>query len=236
MPTQTFFGLGAAKRERIEQALLHEFSSHPLCEAQVARIVRDAGIARGAFYVYFDDLDDAYRCALAIALRDIHGGLIDALQDSPDDTLDVFYRYTSAVVHQMTSSPYADLLRLHWQINEDQLQGHDEAAGLRGKMGEGRSEVERFFGDHPLIIAGQPLRDSDANCVAVRMLTQASHCCVRDVLAGKTVGNVMADFAMLLQIMRDGLRCRAGNCAESPVVENANTKEATDSCSSHLRK
>lgn len=228
MPTQTFFGLGVVKRNRIEQALLHEFSSHPLCEAQVARIMRDASIARGAFYVYFDDLDDAYRHALAIALRDIHGGLIDALENSPGDTLDVFYQYTFAVVRQMASSPYADLLRLHWQINEDQLQGHEESADLRGGVGTRRSEVERFFDDHSLIVAGQPLRDGDANVVAVRMLTQASHCCVRDVLAGRPAGSVMADFATLLRIMRDGLRCRAENDTESSIVGKAKMKEAAD--------
>ena len=61
MPTSTFENLNHEKRQKIEQALLHEFSEHSLALAQVARIVKEAEIARGAFYKYFADLKDAYQ-------------------------------------------------------------------------------------------------------------------------------------------------------------------------------
>ena len=60
MTTSTFTRLKSSKKEAIEQALLQEFSSYPLSEATVSRIVEGAGISRGAFYVYFSDLKDAY--------------------------------------------------------------------------------------------------------------------------------------------------------------------------------
>ena len=60
MVKQTFFNLPDEKKQRVTTALLHEFSNHPLPDAQVARIVTEAEIARGAFYKYFDDLTDAY--------------------------------------------------------------------------------------------------------------------------------------------------------------------------------
>lgn len=60
MPSSTFTNLPDEKRQRIEAALLNEFSNHTLATAQVARIVKDAQIARGAFYKYFDNLTDAY--------------------------------------------------------------------------------------------------------------------------------------------------------------------------------
>lgn len=56
MPSSTFTNLPDEKRQRIEAALLNEFSNHTLATAQVARIVKDAQIARGAFYKYFDNL------------------------------------------------------------------------------------------------------------------------------------------------------------------------------------
>lgn len=60
MTEPTFDRLKPDKKRRIEAALLKEFSERPFSEATVAGIVRDAGISRGAFYLYFSDLKDAY--------------------------------------------------------------------------------------------------------------------------------------------------------------------------------
>jgi len=60
------------KRTAIEESLLLEFTHHPVTEAQVARIVKGAGISRGAFYNYFKDVPDAYRYLYQIAIQDIH--------------------------------------------------------------------------------------------------------------------------------------------------------------------
>ena len=60
MVKQTFKNLPSAKRRRIEAVLLEEFSTYPLADAKVSHIVKNANIARGAFYKYFDDLIDAY--------------------------------------------------------------------------------------------------------------------------------------------------------------------------------
>ena len=54
MVSETFINLSDEKKQKIAQALLKEFSTYPLAKAQVARIVKDAGIARGAFYKYFE--------------------------------------------------------------------------------------------------------------------------------------------------------------------------------------
>ena len=78
MATPTFLRLPQEKRERIEQAMLDEFSRVPLQEAQVSNIVKQSDIARGAFYRYFVDITDAYRYMLSLALRDIHEGIPSA--------------------------------------------------------------------------------------------------------------------------------------------------------------
>lgn len=46
MPSQTFLNLKPEKQARIYAALLTEFSAYPLAKAQVARIVKEAQIAR----------------------------------------------------------------------------------------------------------------------------------------------------------------------------------------------
>lgn len=72
MTKSTFTRLKNPKKAAIEKALLQEFSSYPLSEATVSRIVEDAGISRGAFYVYFSDLKDAYLYMCREIIRRVH--------------------------------------------------------------------------------------------------------------------------------------------------------------------
>ena len=72
MTKPTFKRLKSPKREAIEKALLEEFSSYPLSDATVSRIVEGAGISRGAFYVYFSDLKDAYLYMCREIIRRVH--------------------------------------------------------------------------------------------------------------------------------------------------------------------
>ena len=72
MVSETFINLSDEKKRKIEGALLKEFSTYPLAKGQVARIVKDAGIARGAFYKYFADLTEAYQYLYQVAILEIH--------------------------------------------------------------------------------------------------------------------------------------------------------------------
>lgn len=118
MPSVTFDHLSPEKRGHIQQALLNEFSNHSLADAQVARIVKQAHIARGAFYKYFTDLSDAYRYLYRQAMMDIHQpvtgrtGLLSA-----DEYLDEVKQLITSV----NRGPYRDLVRHHFQANEGLL-------------------------------------------------------------------------------------------------------------------
>ncbi|PTM23621.1 TetR family transcriptional regulator [Lactobacillus sp. PFC-70] len=118
MPTTTFDHLTAPKRDRITAALLTEFSAHSLATAQVARIVKQADIARGAFYKYFADLTDAYQYLYGLALDQIHQAVPTSVSD-----LDVTATYAAVrdFVDQATASPYYALIQRHFQTNEGLL-------------------------------------------------------------------------------------------------------------------
>ena len=62
MPSRTFQNLKDEKKQRVTAALLTEFSQHSLPDAEVARIIKQAGISRGAFYKYFPDLTPTCTC------------------------------------------------------------------------------------------------------------------------------------------------------------------------------
>lgn len=59
MPKQTFFNLKEDKKEKIEKALIKEFSRNSFEKASISNIILEANIPRGSFYQYFEDKEDA---------------------------------------------------------------------------------------------------------------------------------------------------------------------------------
>lgn len=60
MPKDTFFHLDEEKRKKIMKAAKEEFTQNELHKSRVSNIIQKAGIPRGSFYQYFDDLTDLY--------------------------------------------------------------------------------------------------------------------------------------------------------------------------------
>lgn len=60
MPKPTFFNLKGEKRQKIEKSAVKEFAARGFHGARLNNIVEEAGIAKGSFYQYFDDLEDVY--------------------------------------------------------------------------------------------------------------------------------------------------------------------------------
>lgn len=60
MPSQTFFHLSGEKQETILRAAQREFGRVPYGEASINRIIQNSNIARGTFYLYFEDKEDLY--------------------------------------------------------------------------------------------------------------------------------------------------------------------------------
>lgn len=61
MPTSTFHNLDEAKKKRILDASLLEFSKMPYDQVKLAEIIRNSKIPRGSFYQYFEDKLDLYK-------------------------------------------------------------------------------------------------------------------------------------------------------------------------------
>ncbi|MDF7669133.1 MULTISPECIES: TetR/AcrR family transcriptional regulator [unclassified Lactobacillus] len=117
MVKATFINLPQVKKDLITQALLNEFSHYPLQEAQVARIVKEAQIARGAFYKYFTDLLDAYSYLYGQALREIHADIKVTSEFEPQ----IFYLNVVNFVEKTHASKYALLIKMHVLYNESML-------------------------------------------------------------------------------------------------------------------
>lgn len=61
MPKETFLKLPEEKKDKIIKAAKKEFERVPLEQASIKNIVKDAEIARGSFYQYFESKEDLLR-------------------------------------------------------------------------------------------------------------------------------------------------------------------------------
>lgn len=94
MPTSTFLNLPPEKRERLLKAAKNEFSRVPLGEASINRIIQEAEIPRGSFYMYFEDKRDL----LYYILEDSHAAFLEVVRDSLMRTGgDIFTAYTELI-------------------------------------------------------------------------------------------------------------------------------------------
>lgn len=61
MPKDTFYNLSAEKKQRITDVAIDEFFTFSYHKASISRITKNAEIAKGSFYQYFEDKDDLFR-------------------------------------------------------------------------------------------------------------------------------------------------------------------------------
>lgn len=129
MVTKTFDNLKAIKQKQVYDALVEEFTTYALVDAQVARIIKRADISRGSFYTYFTDLNDAYKWVFSQVMRDVH-----------------VHRDLDSIVQMVQNQPKVyQFLQKYYQINEQFLALHDKAfaQSLRPRLlREDASEAE----------------------------------------------------------------------------------------------
>jgi AcrR family transcriptional regulator len=70
MPKDTFFNLPDYKRNRIIKIAIREFAENPYDVASISNIVREAGIAKGSFYQYFENKQDLYRYLIELGTEE----------------------------------------------------------------------------------------------------------------------------------------------------------------------
>ena len=61
MPKETFLKLSKEKQQKVINAAKKEFARAPIENVSIKNIVEEADIARGSFYQYFEDKEDAIK-------------------------------------------------------------------------------------------------------------------------------------------------------------------------------
>lgn len=89
MPKSTFFNLKQEKIEKIEKALIKEFSRNSFEQASISNIIREAKIPRGSFYQYFEDKEDAIKYVIKKFIILEHNKIYNFLLETKGDIFEV---------------------------------------------------------------------------------------------------------------------------------------------------
>ena len=133
MPSSTFFNLHKTKQQLILSAAKNEFSSVPFAEVSINRIIKDANIARGSFYMYFHDIYDLVdylmrqfrdelfqKMRLQIIIR--QGDLFEAMLDLHDDLFKQYEDEKERLFFMNLASHFHSDLSGHMQRTEEMME------------------------------------------------------------------------------------------------------------------
>lgn len=84
MPKSTFFNLSTNKRQWVEDILLNVFYDRHISQVRVSEIVDQMQMARGSFYKYFEDLEDAHLYLIRRSSGEIHQDILQEIYRGGD--------------------------------------------------------------------------------------------------------------------------------------------------------
>ena len=89
MPSDTFFRLPEEKREKLIAAAREEFAHTPYEAVSINRIIRQAKIPRGSFYMYFEGKEALFRYVLTLYIEQISETVVAELEHRKGDIFSV---------------------------------------------------------------------------------------------------------------------------------------------------
>lgn len=90
MPTQTWDNLSDDKRERIMAAALAEFGANGFSSGSLNVVAREAGVAKGSLFQYFDDKLDLFQYVCDHASRRVRAHMLERVAARREEHGDLF--------------------------------------------------------------------------------------------------------------------------------------------------
>ena len=120
MATSTFQILPAEKRERITNAAIFEFASHPYTKANLDRIAKAAKVPKGSLYQYFDGKAGLYLWLMTTVLPEKKMAAIQMAAPAADASLwDVLESAFLAGIHFAAREPLLTQLGVRFMRDND---------------------------------------------------------------------------------------------------------------------
>ncbi|TPR39952.1 TetR/AcrR family transcriptional regulator [Apilactobacillus micheneri] len=193
MATKTFENLNKEKKDQIFNSLLNEFSEYRLSEAQVARIIKNCGIARGSFYKYFNDINDSYDYVLDVVLHEVHFDVFERIKKEKNNTLNAFYESTIDFINKIDNSKYRNFYKLYVEYNQYSLK-------------QSNYNYHKLSKDNLiLLVDGQKISDFNKIISVYKFVTMAAHATIKSILMNEDKNQELSDFKLYLNVIKKGL-------------------------------
>ena len=111
MRKSTFLNLPNEKKQRLIEILLENFSARHISQVKVADIVEDMAMSRGAFYKYFEDLEDAYTYTIQYYSIQIHRDILKYISQNKQDFFQGIENYLAWCSELEQKSSYWQAIR-----------------------------------------------------------------------------------------------------------------------------
>lgn len=138
MPKETFQNLSAEKKKHIEEILLDSFYDRHVSQVKVSEIVEAMQMSRGAFYKYFQDLEDAYTYLKKKYSMVVHGDILRSIAQHKQD-------FFLGIEHFLVQCSEAERDSHYWQMLQFLTQSNDLQMSKRKPLPQDSPMVRQWL-------------------------------------------------------------------------------------------
>ena len=111
MPTKTFLNLDINKQQKLIKAAITEFSNNNYYDVSINKIISNANIPRGSFYMYFKDKDDLFLYIIGEYNKKLNDIVKNTLIKNKGDLRNTFIKLYDQVVVLIFDNSYQGVLK-----------------------------------------------------------------------------------------------------------------------------
>ena len=202
MPKETFFNLKEVKKEKIEKALINEFSRVSFQQASISNIVAEAEIPRGSFYQYFEDKEDAIKYIIQKFIQIEHKKMNQLLIDSNKDIFESIYKYYNYIIESTEN----ENLRLIRNIFQELRKNNISIFEIKDET-KNKEEISKFIKTDNL-----NLEEEDDIKYFMKILTTITRAVASEVITKKiTKKDGEKSLKRQLEILKKGMQKKWAN-------------------------
>lgn len=136
MPSERFYNLPEAKKERIIDAVYEELSKAPYNKLSINKIIKTADIPRGSFYEYFDDKDDLLMFIMRNFSEAIGKAISESFERNDGDPFAVITNLYDTVVGYADHSRHRSVCENIFKCFTPGSKNMEELLKIRSERGE----------------------------------------------------------------------------------------------------
>lgn len=130
MPSKTFINLPEEKKNKLIISAINEFSNNTFFDVSINKIVINAGIPRGSFYMYFNDKVDLFEYIVdsyTIRLKEIVNNSLKSTNGDLRNTFDILFDETFIRIKKIKYKIFFENIFIFFNLNRDKFlfKGHD---------------------------------------------------------------------------------------------------------------